>query len=113
MLGGQAARQFREYQRLLPGWTLAFATATEAAYRSASLSADQTEQLAQMVAANSASYQGGGVIDLGRVDWNAVLAQGALGCRRPRPKPLQSAIWKVQYEAAVVQALEGQAATVK
>ncbi len=110
IMGDQAYRQYRNYQRLLPAQAVALQVATESAYASDPLSREQADQLARVVASSSPSYQSGADVDLGGVDWNAVLTQASAGLSPAQAEALQRGIGKFRYQSALAQARQNQAA---
>jgi RNA polymerase sigma factor (sigma-70 family) len=109
ILGAQAYQQYQDYNRAMPAQNVAIQVATESAYASAPLTLDQVNQLAQIVADNSASYHNGNNVNLDEVDWGSVLTQAAaIGLSPAQTQKLQSGVQKVRYQTALLQALQTQ-----
>jgi hypothetical protein len=111
LLGDQAYQQYQDYQRTQEahGLTLQLATAVTNANAPA-MSADQADQLAQIIMTGSPGAQSGRGLNPATVDWDAVMtqAQGVLA-----PQQLQVAqglLLNMQYQTALAQARRAQSA---
>jgi hypothetical protein len=112
IVGDQAFAQFQDYNRMIPAEGVALQVATAAGYASAPLSLDQANQLAQIVANNSAAYQNGQTMNVPQVDWAAALAavQANSGFSPPQVQAAQRVLLNIQYQVSLSQARQKAAA---
>lgn len=77
VLGDAGFAAYRDYERASPARTVAGEVAKGALFSDTPLTGGQREQLVQLIARHSADYLQGGTIELGRVEWAAVLRDAA------------------------------------
>lgn len=77
LLGAAASQQVQDYERSLPARAVINGVAGNLYYTSTPLTAEQGEQLTQILASSSAAYQKGQAARISEVDPAAVLAQAA------------------------------------
>lgn len=92
VLGDSGLRQLKQYNRALPVAWVVNQVAMDVALTPTPLSGAQADQLGQILANASATYQGGGAANAATVNWPAALgqAQGIL-------TPTQFAALQAQY----------------
>lgn len=104
ILGDQAFQKLQDYNRIIPANVMANKVSISTGNAGAPLSSDQEKQLAQIFAANSASFENGGSVKLDSVDWSnaAIQAQGILS--PAQLKTAQGVLLDYQFSLALAQA---------
>jgi RNA polymerase sigma factor (sigma-70 family) len=112
LLGNQNYQQFKDFLQVQPAYSLANFAGAAAGLASEPLSADQEDQLVQVLIKNASVSQAGGPIDLSTLNWDVLLPQ-AQGLVSPSQwNALQGVLLQMQYRQALQAAQEQVAATV-
>lgn len=100
LLGADGLDQFHTFERLGTAREFARMAANSAIDAGAPLTADQTNALLQAVATTSASFQAGGNVKLGEIDWPAVRDQAAKALPPAQAAVVAAAIDQVRFNQA-------------
>jgi hypothetical protein len=110
VLGDQDYQQFKDDRRNGPADSLALQVATAAINSNApSLSADQADQVAQILMKNNTGFQAGGGLNPNGEDWDTVLAQTQGILSPAQAKAAEGVFLNMQYRIALNQAMRAQA----
>ncbi|HVW19912.1 MAG TPA: hypothetical protein VHC86_01750 [Opitutaceae bacterium] len=101
VLGEQGAGQLQDFLRARPAQRVATQIAAANGYAGTPLSADQSAQLTQAIAASSASYQKGKSANLDNVNWASAQAQADAVLTPPQAELANRAFAKLQYQQAL------------
>jgi len=106
LLGEEAYQQLREYDRTLEARTLVSGVAGNVYYTSSPLTAEQGDQLAQILAKNSASYQQGGDAGPNDINLATTLSQAAEFLSPTQIAALKNSLWASDGSAKLWTALK-------
>jgi hypothetical protein len=101
ILGDPGAQQLQDYTRALPAQRVATQIANSNGYAGTPLSADQSAQLTQLIAANSASFQDGKKASMDNVNWAAASAQAQAVLAPPQAALANNVFAKLQYQQSL------------
>jgi hypothetical protein len=101
VLGDAGAQQLQDYARALPAQRVVSEIANSNGYAGTPLSADQSTQLTQLIASNSASYQEGKDTNLRNVNWGAAAAQAQALLSPPQAALASHVFAKLQYQQSL------------
>ena len=97
-------------RRDAPANGIALQVATAAINSNApALSADQAEQISQILLKNNSAFQTGGALNPNGEDWDAVLTQTQGILSAPQMKAAEGVFLNMQYRIALNQAMRAQA----
>lgn len=109
-LGASAIQQYQDFNQKVPAYILSNQIAATVGSVSTPLSANQMDELAEIVASNSPEYQTGGKVNVNTVDWNAVQDEAKTVVSASQWPATEAVLNSAQYQQALFQAQQASAA---
>jgi hypothetical protein len=110
ILGEQGYQLFMDTRRDAPANGIALQVATAAINSNApALSADEAEQISQILLKNNSAFQTGGALNPNGEDWDTVMTQTQGILSAPQMKAAEGVFLNMQYRIALNQAMRAQA----
>lgn len=104
ILGDQGFQQLQTYNQMMPANYLASNVWMATGSSGVPISPDQQQQLAQIVADNSPSFENGGRVNLTSVNWDTAATQAQAVLSSAQWPAAQSILLNYQYQLALFQA---------
>jgi len=104
IIGDQELQKLQDFNRMKTAYFTAVQVSAVVGYTAPPLASEQADQLAQIVAGSSSSYQSGGKVEMGSVNWGAAMERAKTVLTPAQWQAAEGVFQSMSYQQALNQA---------